>query len=413
MSALKGAKEPDAIPSLSASVILIAPLQERTLDGYDYRVLLLKRHTKSSTFVSAHVFPGGHVDPIDSSNVWDPLYPDEKDARIRHLKLCAARECFEECGILLEESNGGKGKEIWAGVSEEDRRMWRDKVHGNGHSFFDLFEYLSASGTTSKPSLSKLQYRANWITPRMNSRRFDTHFFVSVLPPTFVPATTSNAPLISDHLASADAKETVSADWLTPAEAIRRTLSHTKKLQALLGDAKLSSPPTGDSDDSIILFPPQFYLLAELADHKSYATLLDDTDPTRIRPRAVRAFEPQLKGVKTDHGDVWPATVLPGDPEHTATSALLEALGLSDMRKERRHRTFIVMPPRVPGKKLPPGFTVVGMCETQHPYQFVARIDYKYALSGCRRKGMADVLGPGWEDMTQGDVGQGPAAAKL
>jgi nucleoside diphosphate-linked moiety X motif protein 19 len=38
--------------------MILAPSEERTADGYDYRVLLLKRNAKSSTFVSAHVFPG-------------------------------------------------------------------------------------------------------------------------------------------------------------------------------------------------------------------------------------------------------------------------------------------------------------------------------------------------------------------
>ena len=32
----KSDKEPPAVPSLSSSVVLIAPLKERTADGYDY-----------------------------------------------------------------------------------------------------------------------------------------------------------------------------------------------------------------------------------------------------------------------------------------------------------------------------------------------------------------------------------------
>lgn len=51
--------EPDAVPSTSASLVILAPLSlsERT-EGYDYRLLLLKRHATSTAFVSAHVFPG-------------------------------------------------------------------------------------------------------------------------------------------------------------------------------------------------------------------------------------------------------------------------------------------------------------------------------------------------------------------
>lgn len=53
-------KEGDPVvkPSPSASLVLLAPLAQRTADGYDYRVLLLKRNARSSTFFSAHVFPG-------------------------------------------------------------------------------------------------------------------------------------------------------------------------------------------------------------------------------------------------------------------------------------------------------------------------------------------------------------------
>ncbi|KAL8280607.1 hypothetical protein RQP46_006930 [Phenoliferia psychrophenolica] len=367
--ALKGEHEPIAIPSLSASVVLVAPLKERTVDGYDYRVLLLKRNARSSTFVSAHVFPGGNVDPIDSSNVWDELYPEslgqpdaDAVARMRRLRICAARECFEECGILLEESKGSKGKEIWAAIPESERKVWRDKVHDDGESFFDLFKLLSPSGSPpSRPALSSLKYRANWITPRqvktewpyclsstlltykslitfrMNSRRFDTHFFITILEPSLaaavLPSATSPDAVISDHLASADGQET-------------------------------------------------FYLLAELAAHKSYATILDAT-----AERQVEAFEPELKGIKTSRGDVWPATVLPGDPEHSQTGKLLALLGLGDGDGKRRHRTFVLMPTRIPGKKPPPGLTVVG----------------------CQRRGMLELLGPGWEDMTDGDIGEGGA----
>lgn len=40
------------------SLVLLAPLDTPTADGFDYRVLLLKRHAKSRTYDSAHVMPG-------------------------------------------------------------------------------------------------------------------------------------------------------------------------------------------------------------------------------------------------------------------------------------------------------------------------------------------------------------------
>ena len=77
-------------------------------------------------------------------------------------------------------------------------------------------------------------------------RRFDTHFYTSILPPSFnLEFDLSGAT--SKTIGSADGKETVSADWLTPSEAIAMTLVNTQELE------------TGSSTNkkSIILFPPQ------------------------------------------------------------------------------------------------------------------------------------------------------------
>lgn len=104
-------------------------------------------------------------------------------------------------------------------------------------------------------------------TPRNMKRRFDTHFYVAVLPPSLapVPQTTADAEgaVLSQTIGSSDGKETVSADWLTPAAALRLALA--------------SSTPTVEVP-SIILFPPQFYLLAELAGIMSWRNLVDPSD---------------------------------------------------------------------------------------------------------------------------------------
>ena len=126
-------------------------------------------------------------------------------------------------------------------------------------------------------------------------RRFDTHFFVTILPSSLSldQATTEDASssdaVVSSSIGSADGKETTSADWLTPAQAIRLTLAHTKDLT----DGEKAERVTEGGLDRIILFPPQyvavfllhrrveideicrFYLLAELAEVKSWRDLLD------------------------------------------------------------------------------------------------------------------------------------------
>lgn len=75
----------------------------------------------------------GNVDPIDSAaSTWASLFPSSADEpRMQTMKLCAVRETFEECGILLAEEDGqsgGKGREKWAALGDGERKAWRDKV---------------------------------------------------------------------------------------------------------------------------------------------------------------------------------------------------------------------------------------------------------------------------------------------
>jgi nucleoside diphosphate-linked moiety X motif protein 19 len=205
-------------------------------------------------------------------------------------------------------------------------------------------------------------------------RRFDTHFFITVLPPSIpapLPSTgASTAGTISTPIVSSDGQETVSADWLTPSSAMSRTLQHTRQLQG--SDAREDLP-------SLILFPPQFYLLAELASTKSYASLLIPGTAI-VQPRSVVSFEPQLKPVLTSTGEERPATVLPGDPAHSQTAKLYPSASPS-----ARHRTYVLLPSKEKGKGPPLGLTVMGI----------------------ERLGLEGVLGAKgeWSDLIEGDVG--------
>lgn len=78
-----------------------------------------------------------------------------------------------------------------------------------------------------------------------------------------------------------------------------------------------------------------------------------------------------MKRVATSTGEYRAATVLPGDPEHDATAALLRAAGISEeIGREMRHRTYVWLPDPPPvgkedkseewRKKQPLGLTVMG-----------------------------------------------------
>ncbi|GAA5881784.1 hypothetical protein JCM16303_006450 [Sporobolomyces ruberrimus] len=391
-------------PSLSASLLVIAPLPKPAKDGHDYRVLLLKRAERSSTYQSAHVFPGGNVDPVDRDDAaWGPYFPSLTpfttgvpssppssapnsslltDSVMQTVKLCAIRETFEESGVLLFEptnsSDHSRQKEVeekWRRVDDRQKTQLREKVHQNGREFVGLFE--KELGKEVRPGVSRLTHWANWVTPVLLPRRFDTHFFISVLPSTSAP-TSSPDDTPYYKLASSDGVETSIAEWLTPTQAIRRALAHTANLSYPSTVPTYAEQPHSMGNNptkSIILHPPQFYLLAELANnHKSYRTLLDESGRS-VRPRSVRSFTPQIAKVVDEGGKMRPATLLPGDEafegeEKGATGA--------------RHRTYVIPP-----NERTQGLTVLGV----------------------HRRNLEE--GPGWEDMSAGDLGDQTPVPKL
>lgn len=193
-------------------------------------------------------------------------------------------------------------------------------MHDSGSAFVDLFKALSSRDSTStpaRPALSSLRFCGNWITPANVKRRFDTHFFISILPPASRvshDATETPHQDIPRHAASADNTEMTSLDWLTPAEAIARTLRR---------------------EDPIVLYPPQFYLLAELVRVKSWRDLtgdeLDGSDRPLPRPRRVVPLEFEPQTVVDDSGTKRRALVLIGDVAHSKTV---------DAAPTDRHRTY-------------------------------------------------------------------------
>lgn len=113
----KARKEP-AVPRPSASVLLVSPTNQ---------FLLLQRVKQSSSFASAHVFPGGNVSKFHDGEMPGPESPD------RHVdsdvyRKAAIRETFEESGIVLAR-NAGFGRLIE--VPEKEREEGRRLVHSN------------------------------------------------------------------------------------------------------------------------------------------------------------------------------------------------------------------------------------------------------------------------------------------
>ena len=121
MAGDKTKREP-AVPRPSASVLLVSPQNQ---------FLLLQRVKQSSSFASAHVFPGGNVSTFHDGEMPGPESPDRHvDSNV--YRMAAIRETFEESGIILAR-NSGFGRLIE--VPEAEREEGRRQVHSNKVKF--------------------------------------------------------------------------------------------------------------------------------------------------------------------------------------------------------------------------------------------------------------------------------------
>lgn len=168
------------------------------------QVLLLQRTWDASFMPGFYVFPGGAVDEADQR--CDRFLTGGDDAAISHdlgieaggshYMVAAIRESFEEAGVLLAlDDNGGFLPQDHPVFAERDAMIAGDQtLAGICHQYnLDL-------------PVDRLAYLAHWITPPGPPRRFDTRFFVAVMPEGQTPA----------H----DRIETIDHVWLTPEQAM-------------------------------------------------------------------------------------------------------------------------------------------------------------------------------------------------
>jgi 8-oxo-dGTP pyrophosphatase MutT (NUDIX family) len=175
-------------------------------------VYLLKRSWGSSFFPGNYVFPGGAVDIEDvNAAFWqDHVDLDLEEASKRlggGLSLeytlgdgvSAIRETFEEAGVLLAYKIEDKPEEI-----EKMCRLRRDGTLPKSW----LKEWVKSGRWVL--SFSRLVRWAHWITPEAMKRRFDTRFYVALMP--------------SRQECLPDTKETTHGIWISPEEALSANL---------------------------------------------------------------------------------------------------------------------------------------------------------------------------------------------
>ena len=240
-------------------------------------VFLVRRHEDTAFMGGAHVFPGGRVDAADrdADASWcDGLdHADRQlaslapaDARAYH--VAAARELFEEAGVLLARTADGLFVSLAGADTHERFRAWRHEVHDGSAALRSILERERL-----RLALDALVLFAHWVTPPIDTRQFDTRFFLTRVPPEQTPA----------H----DDTETTHSCWATPAAAIRQAAAN-----------------------EIVLPPPTWTTLREL---EAFPTV--DAAIAWGRRRHVERRQPAL--VEQDGRRM---LLLPGDPLYPDTS---------------------------------------------------------------------------------------------
>ena len=215
-------------------------------DGAAGLEALLMRRPDSMAFAPGmHVFPGGRVDldqdsqPTIQGTVRAGAWTDP--ALARALIVAGVRETFEEAGVMLAVDRSGR-------PATPDDSWARDRQASE-----------MAGGFPSVLRRRKLHIQADllvpiahWITPEVETRRFDTRFLAAALP--------------AGQDVDAHVTETDSARWMAPGDALAE---HRRGALAML--------------------PPTVAVLADLAGQRSVGDALNWARTREVVPLMPRA----------------------------------------------------------------------------------------------------------------------------
>lgn len=201
-------------PIASASILLLR-------DGADgLEVLMQQRHEEVGDFSGALTFPGGKVVPGDSSAAVRARADGVETLTDDELALAASavRETFEECGVLLARQSAA-GPLIGG---EEAAHTFSDRPALDAEEMA-LGDFLAKHEL--RLALDQIAPWSHWITPVFAPRRYDTWFYVAVLP--------------DGQVADAESGESAEMIWIRPqaaldaAEAGERSLYLATRLNLL------------------------------------------------------------------------------------------------------------------------------------------------------------------------------------
>jgi 8-oxo-dGTP pyrophosphatase MutT (NUDIX family) len=183
-------------------------------------VFMVRRHEDTAFMGGAHVFPGGRVDARDhdGADTWCDGTAHAA-AQLNDLPVsdsiayhvAAARELFEEAGVLLARDATGAFVSLAGDEVHERFRRYRADVHSGRAPLRAIVEHEGL-----RLALDALVLFAHWVTPPIDTRQFDTRFFMTRVPPDQTPA----------H----DDTETTHSSWMTPTAAIAQSVSRDIEL---------------------------------------------------------------------------------------------------------------------------------------------------------------------------------------
>jgi 8-oxo-dGTP pyrophosphatase MutT (NUDIX family) len=254
-------------PRPASTVVLVRP----AIDAFE--VFLVRRHDSVAFMGGAHVFPGGRVDDADAiagperwcDGVSEAVAraSDRGHAEAVAFHVAAIRELFEEAGVLLAR-DGDRIVEMTDGDAQRYESCRRDLLEQR----LSMQELAEREGL--RLALDALALFARWVTPVVETRRFDTCFFLAIAP-------------VVQHAAH-DERETTQGTWMRPGEALERCLA-----------------------GEIALPPPTWTTLRWLS---RLATAGEAWQRAVSMPRPIPRIQPCVE----DRGNGTRVIMLPGDP---------------------------------------------------------------------------------------------------
>jgi 8-oxo-dGTP pyrophosphatase MutT (NUDIX family) len=259
----------EPVSARDSATVMVARDGDRGLE-----VFMLERHLRSDFAGGAYVFPGGKLDASDLDPGFAELMGgwsaesakamgEEDEERARAIAVCAIRETFEEAGILLARMSDGTPVRLATERGDrwiEYRRALQAK---------ELSALEAARRAEIRFATDLLRFWGRLVTPVQAPRRYDTRFFIALMPE-------GQTPLHDDV-------ETTASLWVRPADAVARSL-----------DGSLS-----------IIFPTR----------KALESIAEFDSATELFEAAVgRPVEPVLPRIVMENGE--PRVVLPDGSMH-------------------------------------------------------------------------------------------------